>query len=150
MKSTSTIKLKSIFDHLNDITFNKNSEYFDNLTEKERKDYSIFMIQRYLSMEKGYTNGISYIDKYAHNCLSKEMYHKLVSTIIPKSKVFLKYIKKDKTEKKNNLVIEYLAKRLEISKAEAESNLQFLSDKDKEILLQGYGIDEKTIKKELY
>lgn len=145
----STIKVKSIFDHLNDITSGKSSEYFENLTEKERKDYSIYMIQRYLSMEKGYTNGIAYIDKYAHNCLDKKMYHKLVSTIIPKARVFLKYVKKDKSDKKDKLVIEYLAKKLEISKAEAESNLQFLDDKAKEILLQSYGVDEKTIKKEL-
>lgn len=142
-----TIKSKSIFDHLNDITFGKDKEYYDNLTEKEKKEYSIYMIQRYLSMERGYTNGISYIDKYAFNCLDKKMYHKLVQNLIPKGRVFLKYIKKDKSEKKDELIIDYIAKKLEVSKAQAETYIEFLDDKTKKELLQGFGVDEKTIKK---
>ena len=142
-------KPKSIFDHLNDISFGKNPNYFTNLTEKEKKDYSIYMIQRYLSMEKGYTNGIAYIDKFAFNCLDKEMYHKLVQNLIPKSKSFFKYIKKDKTDKKNELVIQYLAKKFEISKLEAEQYLQFLDSNDMKKLLQSYGVEEKMIEKSI-
>ena len=61
------IKQKNIFDHLTNISFQKDKEYYKNLSEPERKDFNVFMLQRYISMERKYTNIISYIDKYAFN-----------------------------------------------------------------------------------
>lgn len=141
------IKPKIIFDHLNNVSNYKDKNYFNSLTDSEVKDFNIYMLQRYVSMEKKYISFISFIDKYAFTVLDKEMYHRMLLVTLPKEKKFFNYIKKNKEKEKEELTIEYLAKKLETSKKEAKEYLLFLSSDDKRKLLEGFGLDEKVIKK---
>lgn len=141
------IKQKNIFDTLNNISYNKDRDYFKNLTEPERKDFNIFMLQRYISMEPKYISFISFIDKYAFNCLDKEMYHKLLVESLPKERKFFKYIKKNKEKKESDLILEKLSQKLQLSKKECMDYIQFLTDDDKKQLLEDFGVEEKIIKK---
>lgn len=141
------IKQKNIFDTLNNVSNYKDKDYFKNLNESEQKDFNIFMLQRYISMEKKYISFISFIDKYAFNCLDKEMYHKLLVVSLPKEKKFFNYLKKNKEKKKEELLIEMLAKKFKVSKTEATDYLIFLSVDDKKKLLEGFSLDDKVIKK---
>lgn len=144
---TKEIKQKNIFDHLNNLTIGKDKTYYKNLTEKERKDYNLFMLQRYISMDKRFTNFISFIDKYVFNCYDKEMYNKLMMKVLPNERIYFQYIKKNKSEKIDKLIIELLSKKFEISQREAEEYIQYLDNKDIVELLRSYAVEEKIIKK---
>ena len=140
-------KNKNIFDFLKNICYTKDKNFFKNLSEEEKKDYNIFMIQKWLSMEPKYINFISFVDKYAFNCLDKQMYDRLMMEVLPKKQIYFKYIKKDKSKEKDDIVIEYLSKKYEISKQQAQEYNQFLSKEDKQELLESFGVEEKIIKK---
>ena len=140
-------KDKNIFDVLKNITFNKDKDFYKNLSETERKNFNIFMLQRYISMEKKYISFISYIDKYAFNCLDKEMYHDLMLKVLPKKGIYFNYIKKDKNKEKEDIVIDYIVEKYEISKQEAKEYNQLLTKEDKQELLMGFGVEEKIVKK---
>ena len=140
-------KNKNIFDFLKNICYIKDKNFFNNLSETEKKDYNIFMIQKWLSMEPKYICFISLVDKYAFNCLDKKMYDRLMLEILPKEQIFFKYIKKDKKKEKDDIVIECLVKKYEISKVRAQEYNQFLSKEDKQELLESFGVEEKIIKK---
>lgn len=144
---TKEIKQKNIFDHLNNLTIGKDKTYYKNLTEKERKDYNLFMLQRYISMDKRFTNFISFIDKYVFNCYDKEMYNKLMMKVLPNERIYFQYVKKNKSEKIDKLIIELLSKKFEISQREAEEYIQYLDNKDIVELLRSYAVEEKIIKK---
>lgn len=144
------IKQKNIFDALNNIMQGKERDYFKNLTESEKKDYSVFMIQRYLSMNRDWIQTIGQVDRYAFNCFSKEQYDKLMIDLIPsRQKVFLKYVKKNKEKLKDDITISYIAKKYEIPLAQAAGYIRFMTENDKKELLQSFGIDEKTIRKSI-
>jgi len=141
------IKSRTLFEHLNNISSGKDKNYFDTLTEKEKKEFNVYMIQRYISMDSRFTNFIAYIDKYAFNCLDKEMYNRLLIETLPKEKNYFKYIKKTKSVKEDELLIELLSKKIEVSKQQASEYIRFLSKDDKIKLLQGYAVEDKIIKK---
>lgn len=144
------IKQKNIFDALNNIMQNKQKDYFNNLSESEQKDYNVFMIQRYLSMNRAWIQLVGQIDRYAFNCFNKEQYDKLMIDLIPsKQKVFLKYVKKNKEKLKDDIVISYIAKKYEIPLTQAAEYLRFMSTDNKKELLQSFGVDEKTIRKSI-
>jgi len=147
MAKKTEIKLKNIFDHLNNLTSNKDKDYYKNLSEKEKKDFNLFMLQRYISMDSRFTNFVSYIDKYVFNCYDKEMYHKLMLKVLPSERIFFRYVKKNKGEKVDKLVIELVSQKFEISQKEAEDYLQYLNNEDIVELLQSYAVEEKIIKK---
>lgn len=144
---TKEIKQKNIFDHINNLTIGKDKTYYKNLTEKEKKDYNLFMLQRYISMDKRFTNFISFIDKYVFNCYDKEMYNKLMMKVLPNERIYFQYVKKNKSEKIDKLIIELLSKKFEISQREAEEYIQYLDNKDIVELLRSYAVEEKIIKK---
>lgn len=140
-------KGKSLFDHLDNIMVGKDKEYFDNLTESEKKEYSPYMINLFLSMERKYLNLMSYIDKYTFNCLSKKQHHDLLLNIIPKQKIFLKYIKKDKKAEEDELLIELLAKKLELPKKQAKELIIFLEKDDIINFMKSFAVEEKQLNK---
>lgn len=140
-------KPKSLFDHINSISYTKDKDYFKSLNESEQKEFNVYMMQRFLSMDKRFTNFISYIDKYAFTVLDKEMYYKLLMYTLPKEKIWFKYIKKSKEVKEDEIVIEMLSKKFDIPKRRAMEYIQFLSKEDKKELLESYAVDDKLIKK---
>lgn len=140
-------KSKTIFDHINNISFEKNEDYFKTLNKSEQKEFNIYMLQRFLSMDKRFTNFISYIDKYSFSVMDKGMYYKLVMSTLPKERNFYKYIKKSKETQEDEMVVDMLSKKLEIPKRRAKEYIHFLSKEDKKELLEGYGVEDKLIKK---
>jgi len=140
-------KDKNIFDFLKNICFTKDKDFFNELSETEKKDYSIYMLQRFISMEPKYICFISLVDKYAFNCLDKKMYDRLMLEILPKKNIFFKYIKKDKKKEKDDIVIECLVKKYEVSKQQAQEYSKLLSKEDKQELLESFGVEERITKK---
>lgn len=106
-----TQKAKTLFDHLNAITAIQDPEYFDRLSDEDKKTWSNFMIHRFLSMNYDYIELIAEIQPLTQT-LEPALFYKLLIGLIPKGKVYLRYIKgthEDKVDKQivDLLVVEY-------------------------------------------
>ena len=86
----SSIKKKSLFDHINQVTSVQNPDYWEQISEEDKKTWSNYMVNRFLSMKPEWIELVNELQKY--NLEPKELY-KLYTNVLPKSKQWLKYIK---------------------------------------------------------
>ena len=95
----------NLFDILNSISFNKRNLLNNSDFEKE---YNVFMINRYLSMNPETLNYAGIMDQLSQY-IPKKLQFIFLKNIIPKEKRFFRYIKKEtKIDiKKINLIKEY-------------------------------------------
>jgi len=146
------IKTMGLFDHLNAITKREyDSAYFDNLSDGEKKTFDIYMINRFLSMNSEWLSTVNYFQQYSQVISNVDAY-RFYANIIPKSKLFLKYVKGEKEAKYNKELISIMSEFYETSRREAISSLDVLytvsggMDEVKRLCAM-YGNDEKDIKK---
>lgn len=149
---TATAKPKSLWDHLNEIYYGQRENYFDILTDVDKKTWNTYMINRFISMETSYIEIINIIQKYSQ-ILSPEYYYKALISVIPKRKLFNKYIKGKKDDFKiESWLIDIFKVYYEVSSSEATEYIEMLlvipNGKDEIIsICKKYGKDEKEIKK---
>ena len=86
----SLVKRKSLFDHINQITSVQNPNYWDEISDEDKKSWSNYMVNRFLSMNSDWMELVNELQKY--NLQPKELY-KLYTNILPKGKRWLKYVK---------------------------------------------------------
>jgi len=86
----SSVKKKSLFDHINQITAIQNPNYWEEISVEDKKSFSNYMINRFLSMKPEWIELVNELQKY--NLQPKELY-KLYTNILPKGKRWLKYTK---------------------------------------------------------
>lgn len=143
-------KPATIFDHLANIT-NKKTPW-SSLTEPDRKSFSPYLINRWLSMHPDLIEIIDAFQQYTIGPLSKKHVYQLYHDILPKQRMFAKYIKGKKVNKYNPDLVKFLANHLQCSKVEAEEFVEILtlneSGKGRLVdLLKRYGHTDKEIKK---
>ena len=107
-------KEKGLFDHLNQVTSQKDDKYWENLSEGEKKSFSPFMIHRFLSMEMDYVDIVSHVQNYQ---LSPERTERFFRDLLPKKKLWNKYLKG--SGKQDNQSIDILSEYYQVSKREA-------------------------------
>jgi hypothetical protein len=143
-----TIKAKSLFDHLSGITDKKVS--WESLSEVDRKSFSPYMVNRFLSMNMDYIELINEFQKYTIGELSNRDVYKLYLDLLPKQKQFNKYIKGKKTDTYQTELVELLSKHFLISEKETLEALDMYHETSllplKEILKK-YGKSDKEITK---
>ena len=110
------IKRKNLFDHINAITSQQRSNYWDDISDEDKKSWSNYMVNRFLSMKMEWIEFVNEVQKYPLK--PKELY-KVYTDILPKKRQWLKYIKGDKEMKYPKWVYEIVAKHLQISLREA-------------------------------
>ena len=110
------IKRKSLFDHINAITSQQHPNYWDEISDEDKKSWSNYMVNRFLSMKMEWVEFVNEVQKYPLK--PKELY-KVYTDILPKKRQWLKYIKGDKEMKYPKWVYEIVAKHLQISLREA-------------------------------
>lgn len=144
------IKKKSLFDHINQITSVQHKTYWKKLSEEDKKTFNNFMVHRFLSMNPVWLDVVNEIQKYN---LDSEILYKLYIDIIPKKKVWLKYVKGRKE------MIEYPRWALEIISNHYQVNFRTAKEHIEMFLLteggmyelaelfRKYGTDPKEIKK---
>ena len=110
------IKRKSLFDHVNQVTSVQNPNYWEDISDEDKKTWSNYMINRFLSMKSDWIELINEVQRYPLQ--PKELY-KIYTSILPKKKQWLRYIKGDKKMKYPKWVYETVAKHLQISMREA-------------------------------
>ena len=143
------MKTKSLFDHITHITQRQTKNYFEDINDADRKTWSNYMVNRFLSMNSNWTDLVNEIQKY--KLKPKDLY-RLYIEILPKSKQWLRYTKGKKTMKYQRWLLEIVAKYYESSISEAHDYLEiyYSSEQGKadlKSILQKYGIEPKEIKK---
>ena len=143
------IKRKNLFDHINAITSQQHSNYWDDISDEDKKSWSNYMVNRFLSMKMEWIEFVNEVQKYPLK--PKELY-KVYIDILPKKQQWLKYIKGDKEMKYPKWVYEIIAKHLEISLREASEAIdvyELSAGGQAELadILLKYGIEEKEVRK---
>ena len=111
-----TVKKKSLFDHIKQITDVQNPNYWDEISDDDKKSWSNYMVNRFLSMKPEWITFVNDVQKYP---LEPEQVYKIYTDILPKKRQWLKYIKGDKKMKYPKWVYEIVAKHLQCSMREA-------------------------------
>ena len=89
------IKRKNLFDHINAITSQQRSNYWDEISDEDKKSWSNYMVNRFLSMKMEWIEFVNEVQKYPLK--PKELY-KVYTDILPKKRQWLKYIRRYKSE----------------------------------------------------
>lgn len=138
------MKSKSIFDLLNDITFNK-VPWKDQL-DADRKNIQPYMFNRWLSMKKEYLEIISEV-QHITDLMNTEQYYNFYLDLLPKQKFFVKYIKSGKkSDSKHDALLKFLSQRLDISERELDNYLNITDKKIIKEYLRGSGFLDKQLK----
>jgi hypothetical protein len=132
----------TIFEWLNEITINKTPP--ENFSQESWDKWNSYMIHRYLSMNMDYIDIVNYVQKI--NPQSKKQIYTIYREMIPKKKVWLKYVKNE--DKKNyKEIAEYVADYLECSLGEADLYIDILQEVGVRSILWKMGVDEDETEK---
>ncbi len=138
---------KTLFDHITEIYQSQKKNYFSTLDDGEKRTYSAYMVNRFLSMNIHQLPLVNEIQKYT---LPNEAHYLFLSTTIPRGKQYNKYVKAAKETKYEEWLVELVAKHYNVSQVEATAYLEIYYRDDKpglRSLCEKYGLDPKVIKK---
>jgi hypothetical protein len=138
-------KAKTIFQHLSGIKEKKES--WESLSDMDKKSFTPFMINRWLSMNLDLLPIVNELQKYTIGTLSARDTYKLYLDFLPKRKTFDKYIKGKKTSKYGKDVLTYLSDWYGVSQREVADYLDILSKDEIIGILMKYGLTDKEAKK---
>lgn len=145
-------KVKSLFDHIKSITQEPyDPNYWIKLSDGDKKTFSSYMVHRFISMNPDWIEIANMFQQYSYD-LPPEIVYKLYAETLPKSRVFLRYVKGKKVETFENELVDLLCKDFEISKKEAIDYLKIYfvypgGMDELTYFLEKYGKTEKEIKK---
>ena len=145
-----TNKPATLFDHLANITWKKKP--WSELTELDQKSFSPYLINRWLSMNSDLIEIVDMFQQYTIGPLDKKHVYQLYHDILPKQRMFAKYIKGKKVNKYNPELVKLLADHFQCSKTESEDyiGLMMLNEHGRDRLIQllkQYGNSDKEVKK---
>lgn len=140
----------TIFDHLTNVTVGKKD--WKMLDETDRKSWSSYMINRLLSMEIDYIETVAELQKYTIGNMPNDMVHRLYIELLPRQKVWNKYIKDENREKRTD-VLKILCEHFGLGQRETDAYLSMLEEtetgrQELQEILTSYGYEpESTTKK---
>lgn len=146
-KEPNQSKTKGLFDHIDEIYVGQRPDYFDILSDADKKSYSVYMVNKFLSMNPHQLPFVNEVQKYT---LPSDTHYTFFSQIIPKGRQFNKYIKSKKEASYETWMVDLVRKHYDISTTEATEYLEIYYKHNKlalRTLCQAYGIDDKTLKK---
>lgn len=150
-KRTKIIGQKTIglFDHIKHIRTVQNPDYYNNLSEADRKSFNHFMILQALSMNPDLLMTVSTLYRFFDVVPSPQFYQLLIS-LIPSDSTYYPWIKSKYNFNKD--LIELVSNRFEVSSKEAEEYVNILSSTDEGVkslvtICQGYGKSDEEITK---
>jgi len=138
---------KTLFDHINEIYQSQKKNYFFTLDDGEKRTYSAYMVNKFLSMNIHQLPLVNEVQKYT---IPNEAHYLFFATTIPRGKQYNKYVKAVKETKYEDWLVTLVAKHYSVSELEAISYLEIYYRDDKPALrslCEAYGIDPKIIKK---
>jgi hypothetical protein len=135
-------EIKNIWGWLNEITLYKSSP--EEISEESWNNFNSYMIHRYVSMDMNYIDIVNYVQKI--NPQSKKQIYSIYREMIPKKKVYLKYVKNENKRNYQELA-EYIADYLECSLGEADEYIDILQDHGIRGILWKMGVSEDETEK---
>jgi len=132
----------TVFNWLNEITVKKTPS-----TQFEKEDWdgwNSYMVHRFLSMNKGYIDIVNLAQKF--HPTDKEGLYNFYKEILPKKKIWNKYIK-NQNKKDTKDLSKIIANYLKVGFDEACSYIPILGKSEIKNILQGVGLEDKEIKK---
>jgi hypothetical protein len=147
---TDVVKTKTLFDHLNAITKERDPNYWETLTEGDRKTFTNYMVLRYMSMVEEWLDTIAYLQPHIQD-LPPNLLYKVLIDVFPPYRGFIKYISGEKVDKYEKWLVDLFSKHYTVSKKEIDTYLKilYLTDEGKSHILEVcemYGVDPKLIK----
>jgi|TARA_B100001964_G_scaffold48530_1_gene54309 hypothetical protein len=139
--------IKTPWEWTKEITEKKS--VWEDFDESSQKKFSGYMVNRFMSMKLELVNFVNDLQKLE---LDKKNLYNVYKEILPRKKMWFKYIKADKTTKYEPWLTDILCKYFEVSKKEVISYIELLLGTKKGKLelrdiLEKYGTETKLIKK---
>ena len=132
----------TIFNWLEQITYEKKD--WKSFTEDQQSSFNPYMVHRFLSMYEGYIDITNVVQKFPYT--EKEAIYNTYKSMLPKKKMFLKYIKSSRKKTSDALLV-HIANHFTCGLGEAEEYTYILRKEGVEGILFQSGIEEKEIKK---
>tara|TARA_B110000977_G_C11069501_1_gene489051 strand:- start:432 stop:872 length:441 start_codon:yes stop_codon:yes gene_type:complete len=136
------IEVSNIFGWLDEITVKKSHP--NSFSEASWDKWNSYMIHRYVSMNMGYIDIVNYVQKT--NPQSKKQIYTIYREMIPRKKLWLKYIKNEKKRNYKELA-EYIAEYLDCGLGEADHYVDILRKEGCKDILFRMGVEDKEVNK---
>jgi hypothetical protein len=130
------------FNILSYITFEKKP--WNELSDSEKESVNPFLLHRYISLYEPYIELADLCQCIPSN--DKKMVYNAYINLLPKKKVWNKFIKSTKKKSDKNL-LNYLSQYFECSNREIEDYLNFLPKDEVKFILEKMNVEDKEIKK---
>ena len=131
-------QIKNIFGWLEEITVNKSPLL--SISDESWDTWNSYMVHRYVSMNQDYVDIANLVQKI--NPQNKKQIYSIYKEMIPKRKMWLKYIKNEAKKEQKELE-EYIAKYFDCSLGEAEHYIDILRGTGVREILNEMGVDSK-------
>jgi hypothetical protein len=143
--------MASPFAHIDAIYTNQRIDYYDTLSEADRKSFSPYLISMGISMTQEFLPIANEANKYWDQLDARSTYL-FYSQILPKGKRYSKWVKGKKDDRYPDWLIARVAQHYQVSTAHAMEYLDIFHKDDTGRaglleLLERYGTDPKLIKK---
>ncbi len=135
-------QVTTLFEWLNEITLYKTPP--EEISQDSWDKWNSYMIHRYVSMNADYIDIVNYVQKV--NPQSKKQIYSIYREMLPKRKVYLKYVKNQNKRNYQELA-EYIADYLECSLGEADQYIDLLQDIGVRSILWKMGVEEDETEK---
>ena len=119
---------------------------WDSFSDEDRKKFSPFMVNRYLSMNDDFLPIINHFQNLTIEVMPIGVVYKFYCSLLPKKKTFLRYLSGKKT-KTNEKVVPFIQEYFEVSKLQASEYYKLMTTDEIKSLLKKYGKTDKEIKK---
>jgi hypothetical protein len=132
----------TLFNWLDNITVGKQD--WDSFEETDRESFNPYIIHRFVSMYEPYVDLVNIAQRIPS--AEKEKIYLLYKNMLPKKKIFFKYVKSN-CKSSNDELVAKLADYFSCSLGEAEEYSTLLDKTGVESILSKMGVNEKEIKK---
>ena len=135
----------TIFDFIGGLTDKKKE--WNKWSESDQKKFSVFIVNRWLSMRMELTELINEFQTYTIGLLRPQETYKLYHELLPNNKAFAKYIKGKSEDKYDAALVSQIAEHYQVSKSEAVDYVDLMDKMQCERILTMYGYSEGEKKK---
>ena len=138
-------KSATILDFIDGLTHKKKE--WSKWSESDQKKFSVFIVNRWLSMRMEFTELVNEFQTYTIGLLRPQETYRLYHEFLPASKGFAKYIKGKSEDKYEKDLVAQFAEHYQVSKSEAADYIDLMDKMQCERILSMYGYSEGEKKK---
>ena len=140
----------TLFDHVKHIRGVQDPNYYNNLSEENRKSFNHFMILRALSMDSYIVEEMAFLYRYFDKIPPPQFYTLLIN-LVPRQNRWVPWVKA-KVVKHSNELLTVVANHFKVSKRQANEYVNILINTEEGLnqlvdLCQGEGVSDTEIEK---